>query len=317
MAKRKRKTKKSKQKPFKDIFVSLKRMLIMACILLVCIFASLYIYEYTHPQSRENVAGSKEDVSPERKEETTKRANEKKQKISSAYIPPKAEIPVVHSGEKEQIVEHEGYTLSFNPVYKVANWVAYELTAKEVQTKNSNRFDKFLLDPALKGRTALNEDYTRTGYDRGHLAPAGDMKWSVKAMRESFYLSNIVPQKPKLNRGIWKDLEEQVRDWAVKDGRLLIATGPVIRKNLKRLGKSRVAIPDSLYKVIVSPGGKNPKGIAFLFANKDYGKTKLEMLAVPIDSVEKITGIDFFPTLPDELEERIESKVELQKWNFN
>lgn len=301
MAKRKRKTKKSKRKPIKDVFVSLKRMFIMACMLLVCIFASLYIYEYTHPQSKENVTGSKDVVS----------------QVSSAYIPPKAEIPVVHSGEKEQIVEHEGYTLSFNPVYKVPNWVAYELTAKEVRTKKSNRFDKFLLDPALKGRTALNEDYTRTGYDRGHLAPAADMKWSAKAMRESFYLSNIVPQKPKLNRGIWKDLEEQVRDWAVKDGRLLIATGPVIRKNLKRLGKSRVAIPDSLYKVIVSPDGKNPKGIAFLFANKDYGKTKLKTLAIPIDSVEKITGIDFFSALPDGLEERIESSVELQKWNFN
>lgn len=316
MAKRKRKTKKTKQKPVKEMFASLKRMFIMACILLVCIFALLYVYEYTDPQSTEKAGGRKEITTPDRKENKKELIGHKTHN-SSAYIPPKAEIPVMYSGEKEQIVEHEGYTLSFNPVYKVANWVAYELTAQEVQTKKSNRFDKFLLDPAIKGGTALNEDYTRTGYDRGHLAPAGDMKWSAKAMRESFYLSNIIPQKPKLNRGIWKDLEEQVRDWAVKDGRLLIATGPVIRNNLKRLGKNRVAIPDSMYKVIVSPYGKEPKGIAFLFANKGYGNTRLETLAIPIDSVEKITGIDFFPALPDDLEERVESSATLKKWNFN
>lgn len=316
MAKKKRKTGKSKRKPRSDVFASLKRLLVIACALLVCLFILLYIYDYNRRPGK---------TKEEPKQETVRSGNRKNEEKGLRFpgskplaaIPAGAEIPVLHSGEKEQIVKHEGYTLSFNPVYKVANWAAYELTANEVLTRKSDRFDKFLLDSALPGGTALNEDYTRSGYDRGHLVPAGDMKWSAKAMRESFYLSNIVPQAPKLNRGIWKELEEQIRDWVVADSALLIATGPVIRPHLKRLGKSRVAIPDSLYKVIVSPYGKEPKGIAFLFANKGYGSTPLRQLAVPIDRVEKITGIDFFPALPDELEKQVESKADIAKWNFN
>ncbi len=288
-------------------------MVILACILLVCIFTLLYIYEYTSSQTKGRKLQQKESVISDNPDNVKQPINEK----SSAYIPPKAEIPVLQSKEKEQIIEHEGYTLSFNPTYKIANWVAYELTDQEVKTKKSNRFDKFLLDPAVKGGTAMNEDYTHTGYDRGHLVPAGDMKWSAKAMRESFYLSNIIPQKPQLNRGIWKELEEQVREWAITDKRLLIAAGPVIRSNLKRLGKNRVAIPDTMYKVIVSPNGKNPQGIAFLFANKGYGNISLKTLAIPIDSVEKITGIDFFPALPDEIENKVESVVNIKEWQFN
>mgnify|MGYP002228685760 FL=1 len=111
--------------------------------------------------------------------------------------------------------------------------------------------------------SATNEDYTRSGYDRGHMAPAGDMKWSAKAMRESFYLSNICPQKPGLNRGIWKDLEEQARLWAKENGSLLIVTGPVITDDLKRLGKNRVGIPKTFYKVICTITNGKPEGVVF------------------------------------------------------
>lgn len=115
----------------------------------------------------------------------------------------------------------------------------------------------------VKGASATNEDYTRSGYDRGHMAPAGDMKWSAKAMRESFYLSNICPQKPGLNRGIWKDLEEQARLWAKENGSLLIVTGPVITDDLKRLGKNRVGIPKTFYKVICTITNGKPEGGRF------------------------------------------------------
>ena len=314
MAKRKRKTRKSKQKPAEGVFVSLKRMLIIACILLICLFALLYIHEYTSRPAKKNPVRKEQPSTPRKRQPARKEAPAAG---SSRFIPPHAEIPVLHSGEKEEIVRHEGYTVSFNPDYKIANWVAYELTGREVKSRKSERSDKFMPDPALKGKTALNDDYTRSGYDRGHLAPAGDMKWSARAMQESFYLSNIVPQHPKLNRGIWKDLEERIRDWAVADSALLIATGPIIRKHLKRIGKSGVAVPDSMYKVIISPYGKEPEGIAFLFANKDYGRVPLSSLAVPVDSVEKITGIDFFPTLPDGVERKTESTVNLKKWNLN
>ena len=162
----------------------------------------------------------------------------------------------------------------------------------------------------------MNEDYTRSGYDRGHLAPAGDMKWSAKAMRESFYLSNICPQKPKLNRGIWKDLEEQCRLWALDNGSLLIVTGPVITGDMKRLGKNRVAIPKAFYKVLCYHTVKGYKGIGFLFENRDYKDNSLKSMAIPIDSVEKVTGIDFFPSIPDDQENEMEAAVDWSRWSF-
>ena len=155
---------------------------------------------------------------------------------------------------------------------------------------------KFVPDPQVKGSTAMNEDYTRSGYDRGHLAPAGDMKWSAKAMRESFYLSNICPQKPKLNRGIWKDLEEQCRLWALDNG--------------------SVAIHKAFYKVLCYHTEKGYKGIGFLFENRDYKDNSLKSMAIPIDSVEKATGIDFFPSIPDDQENEMEAAVDWSRWSF-
>ena len=194
--------------------------------------------------------------------------------------------------------------------------MAYELTATEAKSRKTERSNKFVPDPLVKGATATNEDYSRTGYDRGHLAPAGDMKWSEKAMRESFYLSNICPQKPKLNRGIWKDLEEQCRLWAMDNGSLLIVTGPVMTDDMKRLGKNRVAIPKSFYKVLCYHTGSGYKGIAFLFENRDYKKNSLKSMAIPIDSVERVTGIDFFPSIPDGEEKEIERTVDWDSWSF-
>ena len=180
----------------------------------------------------------------------------------------------------------------------------------------TERSNKFVPDPMVKGATATNEDYTRTGYDRGHMAPAGDMKWSAKAMRESFYFSNICPQKPALNRGIWKELEEQSRLWAKDYGSLLIATGPVITDNMKRMGKNRVGVPGAFYKVICYVSGSEYKAIAFILENKDYKKTSLKSMVIPVDSVEKVTGIDFFPAVPDEQERVMEAKIDWDSWSF-
>lgn len=310
MVKRKKKVTSKKKKKSPELLSSLRKIVLWSIVLLATVFAVLYLYDLQH--SEKSVALNKNKRS-ERQELSEKTLLPE----TVTIIPSGAEIPELQSDQKEQIVVHEGYTVSFNPDYKIANWVAYELTAKEANSTKAERDNKFLIDPDIKGGTAENGDYTRTGYDRGHLAPAGDMKWSVKAMRESFYLSNICPQKPLLNRGIWKELEEQVRRWAITDSALLIVTGPVIDSSLKRLGKNRVAIPDTFYKVIVSPYGKKPKGIAFLFANKGYKDTLLESQAVSIDQVEKLTGIDFFSTLPDALQQEIEKNVNKGDWKFN
>ena len=142
------------------------------------------------------------------------------------------------------------------------------------------------------------------------------MKWSLQAMQESFYLSNITPQKPKLNRGIWKDLEEQCRMWAVDNGALLIATGPVIKTGLKRMGKNRVAIPEQFYKVICTIKDNQYEAVGFLLDNRDYGSKQLKDLMIPVDSVEAVTGIDFFPALPDKIEKKVEAKVNKNAWSF-
>ncbi len=147
-----------------------------------------------------------------------------------------------------------------------------------------------------------------SGYDRGHMAPAADMKWSKQAMAESFYMSNICPQNPNLNRGDWNDLEEKSRQWAKKYGAVYIACGPVYDHGKpKRIGNNKVAVPDAFYKVILINDSKTPQAIGFLFPNK-AGHKPLKKYIVTVDSVEKRTGIDFFPALPDEVENRIEAE---------
>ncbi|MDR1500693.1 MAG: DNA/RNA non-specific endonuclease [Tannerellaceae bacterium] len=225
----------------------------------------------------------------------------------------KPEIPQLQNGMKEQIIFHEGYTVSYNPDYKIANWVAYELTADET-TGKAKRSDNFVPDPMIaEEETATKDDYSKSGYDRGHLAPAGDMKWSDKAMQESFYLSNICPQDKGLNTGIWNSLEIQCRKWAAIHGSLLIVTGPVMKDSLRRIGAHRVAIPDSFYKVICIPSAGKPRGIGFLFENRSYVKTSISSTAVSIDSVEKVTGIDFFSSFPLEVQEEMESSAQ---WEY-
>ena len=304
-------------------------MFIGAFIVVACFIGFLFIYDFFAPMAghepvalekkgQETVSSKKAVTAPKQKVQDKISANKAPAKpfTKTFKIPANTEIPRLKEKRQEQVIKHEGYTVSYNSEYRIANWVAYELTATEAKSKKTERSNKFVSDPQVKGATAMNEDYTRSGYDRGHLAPAGDMKWSAKAMRESFYLSNICPQKPKLNRGIWKDLEEQCRLWALDNGSLLIVTGPVITGDMKRLGKNKVAIPKSFYKVLCYDTEKGYKGIGFLFENRDYKDNSLKSMVIPIDSVEKVTGIDFFPSIPDDQEKEMEATVDWSSWSF-
>lgn len=304
-------------------------MFIGAFIVVACFIGFLFIYDFFAPMAghepvalekkgQETVSSKKAVTAPKQKVQDKISANKAPAKPSTKTfkIPANTEIPRLKEKRQEQVIKHEGYTVSYNSEYRIANWVAYELTATEAKSKKTERSNKFVSDPQVKGATAMNEDYTRSGYDRGHLAPAGDMKWSAKAMRESFYLSNICPQKPKLNRGIWKDLEEQCRLWALDNGSLLIVTGPVITGDMKRLGKNKVAVPKSFYKVLCYYTEKGYKGIGFLFENRDYKDNSLKSMVIPIDSVEKVTGIDFFPSIPDDQEKEMEATVDWSSWSF-
>lgn len=232
--------------------------------------------------------------------------------IAQAAVIPHLEIPKTTANDK--IITHKGYSLLYNEAHEQASWVAYELT-KEETNKRFNRSDKFIVDPLVTTGSANNADYSANGYDRGHLAPAADMGWSSATMKESFYYSNMSPQDPAFNRGIWKSLEELVRSWAIENEAVYIVTGPVLTNGLPTIGSDKVSVPRYYYKVILDYTEPGIKGIGFILPNEG-SKEPLQSFAVSIDSVETVTGIDFFPLLPDEQERFIEKKLTVSSWTW-
>jgi endonuclease G len=222
--------------------------------------------------------------------------------------------PLLNAGEK--ITKHSAYSVSYNHKHMQANWVAYELRLSNT-IGAAERESRFIVDPIILPRTARTEDYTKSGFDRGHLAPAADMKYSGQAMAESFYTSNISPQRPGLNRGIWKQLEEKIRDWAPANRPLFIVTGPVLTDTLSQfIGRyNRISVPKRFYKVVLDTA-QPARAIGFVFSNMGSA-LPLSSFALSIDAVEKITGRDFFPNLLDTRENTLEKSLQIQRWNFN
>lgn len=217
------------------------------------------------------------------------------------------EIPVYTPSRGGQIIRHTGYTLSYDADYKTPQWVGWYLTKARV-LGSVERKDNFRPDPDIRGAKAYTADYKNSGYDKGHMAPCADMKWSKTAMDESFYLSNICPQNRNLNRGDWQDLEEQTRKWAVRYGTVSITAGPLYTSRTpRRIGAHKVAVPDGFFKVVLVNYPKSPKAYAFVFENKS-GSHPLSYYQRTVDEVEQITGMDFFADLPDKVEKRIEAE---------
>jgi endonuclease G len=230
---------------------------------------------------------------------------------------------------EREIVEHEYYTLSYREYYEQSEWVCYVLSADEL-IKAAKRQNNFRSDPSISTHSATPEDYVKSGYDRGHLAPAADFAFSSQAMSESFYMSNMSPQAPALNRKMWKDLEETVRIWAKNFGKVYVATGPVLEKtDYPTIGKNKVSVPEYYYKVLLSPIDKtqsatsqaNPSDtcyimIAFILPNKDC-EGEIWDYVVTADEVEKRTGIDFFYLLSDDIEEELEANINIENWRAN
>ena len=220
-----------------------------------------------------------------------------------------------------QIVQHTHFTLSYSEADEQAEWVAYRLTRDELRNV-AEREDNFREDPKVLSGSASPDDYRRSGYDRGHLAPAGDMGFSEEAMSESFYMSNISPQDRAFNRGIWRTLEGQTRDWAAENGSLYVVTGGVLAEKIEVIGrKNKVTVPKYFYKILLDLGepgldGSDIKAMAFLLPNEG-SDASLSEFVISIDSLESRTGIDFFPALPDDLEAKLESSVSLNGWRFN
>ena len=202
----------------------------------------------------------------------------------------KYELPkMTNANASEKVIEHVGYTVSFNTKHNIPNWVAYDLTSEEVAgvTPRAKHFEP---DPQIIG-CPTTDDYKNSGYDRGHMAPAGDMKWSEQAMNESFYLSNICPQNHNLNGGDWKALEEHLRTY------------------------HQITVPDAFFKVVLRKKGDSWSAIGFMMPNQ-AGHKSLNKYAMSVDDIEIITDMDFFYNLPDEIEEIVESSYQLSDWSL-
>ncbi len=221
-----------------------------------------------------------------------------------------AELPAIRPSD--MIIRHFAYTLCYSEEHEQPLWVAYELTPEEL-IKKARRTNDFRSDPAVPTGSATPEDYRGSGYDRGHLAPAADMAFSQQAMSESFLMCNMSPQDQAFNRGIWNELENQVRDWVRQFGPLQIVTAGVLEPDLPKIGANGVSVPRQFYKVLLDPN--QPKAIAFLIPNKGTN-APLANFATTIDEVERITGIDFFPALEDNIENQLEAELNSKAWGL-
>jgi len=226
------------------------------------------------------------------------------------------ELPAALTDRPEQILKRRAYTTSYNNKSKTPNWVAWHLTKAHTYGDHQRKNEVFFEDEAIEsGLRATDNDFYNSRYDRGHMCPAGDNKWDAQAMRESFLFTNICPQNHGLNKYEWNDLEIQCRDWAREYGAIDIVCGPIFSAtgDQKTIGRNKVWVPDAFFKVILCRQG-SPKAIGFIYRNEGKKQTKEEALR-SVDEIETLTGIDFFPSLDDATEDRIEAEADLADWN--
>lgn len=225
------------------------------------------------------------------------------------------EIPAKLKDRSEKILKRSNYTISYNRNWNQPNWVAWELNKNETRGRN-NRNEEFTADPDLAEAYQVESyDYSGSGYDRGHMCPAGDNHFDAKAMNESFYMSNICPQNHELNAGKWNDLEIACRKWANRYQQLFIVCGPIIdKRNGKRIGKEHeIIVPEKFFKVILITSTKPARAIGYIFENNGSDRP---YKVHSVDEVEEITGMDFFPNLPDKIEDLVESRYEASDWRW-
>ncbi|MGJ8592524.1 MAG: DNA/RNA non-specific endonuclease [Aquaticitalea sp.] len=214
-----------------------------------------------------------------------------------------------------QIIHHESYSLSYSEPHEQAEWVAYELKKSHLSRSKFKR-PYFEIDQAVETGAASWRNYKNSGYDRGHLCPAADRNYSQEAHDETFLTSNISPQNHDFNSGIWNSLEQKTRYWASKYDGLFVVTGGVLKGDLKTIGNERVAVPEQFYKIVMDANNGKVKMLGFLMPHNKSSEPLYDFV-VPVDSIESLTGIDFFPELEDALEKELEAKSDYKDWSFN
>lgn len=289
------------------------KIIILLSVLLVLILLILgSIYFFNQPS---NESKQLEYLSNEDKKDTAIVTPVKHDNLPQKppFLKPNSlEIPLLP--EKTAITSHTGFSLCYSEEHEQAFWVAYEFTKAETN-KKVDRTDNFKPDPNISTKSANDQDYKKSGYDRGHLAPAADMAWSLEAMNASFYYSNMSPQTPSFNRGIWKKLEVQIRNWVTLYDTLYIITGPVLKDGLPTIGSNNVSVPNYYYKVILDYKKSRQQAIGFLFPNQK-SSLPLPQFVVSVDSIEKLTSIDFFHRLEDNQEQFLEKNPCVNCWEW-
>lgn len=217
------------------------------------------------------------------------------------------ELPAIE--ETDVILTYYGFVVNYNTEYLIPNWVAYELTSDEVDG-DVPRATGFSMDPSYIDRQAMREDYSNTGWDKGHMAPSADMKWSKAAMTESFYLTNICPQNHELNGRDWHVLENRVRGWARQHGLVWVVCGPIVKEQrYGTIGEQGVVVPDKFFKAILRQDEDGTyQTIAFVFDN-DSTRQPINDVMITVDSLEALTGYDLFANLDDDVEVVVESQA--------
>lgn len=245
---------------------------------------------------------------PEKKPPTNNKShsNNDLKKITNAFYLP--------SSTTNEVIHHNYYSFSYNERYEQAEWVAYEL--KSIHLSDSSRKRPYFeQDPYVRTASADWRNYKNSGYDRGHFCPAGDRRFSKEAYDETFYTSNVAPQKHSFNSGVWNRLEQKVRYWAKKYDGVFVVTGGVLESNLETIGSEGVAVPKYFYKVLLDNRKGDYKLLAFLIPHKQTDKD-LRSFVVPVDTIEQLTKIDFFPKLPDAIERKKEAIKGIEHWKF-
>ncbi|MCB0457259.1 MAG: DNA/RNA non-specific endonuclease [Flavobacteriaceae bacterium] len=240
--------------------------------------------------------------------------NETSPETSSVIVTPSEEFSedLLPTSTTGVIIHHTFFALSYAEKHEQAEWVAYELKKEQL---SNNEFERpyFVEDKKIKTHSADWRNYKNSGYDRGHLCPAGDRRFSYDAYNETFLTSNISPQNRDFNAGVWNYLEQKVRFWAEKYDGLYVVTGGVLKEGLSTMGEEEVSVPEEFFKIVLDASGENYKVLAFLIPNEKTTKSFYDFV-VSVDEIEEKTGIDFFSALPDAIEDSLESQIDLKSW---
>ncbi len=298
--------------------ISLKERLVGSAFVLI-VACGWFAFRYSLDSVGETTKTGSEALPTEKSEP---KASGGAEENGSAWYSAEDEAYMVPLDEGKKVpgqrLDRYAYVASYNAKTRNPNWVAWTLTADHVDGEYSRGGHKFMEDMDVPAPRAAYSDIREgeCGYQRGHMCPAGDNKWSYKAQKEAFLMTNICPQNGDLNQRDWKYLEEACRKWAVKYGKVYIVSGPIFRsKKPRTVGEHEVSVPDAFFKVVLTLGKKQdePKAIGFIYSNT-AGHHDMEHYARSVDEVEKLTALNFFSHLDDKVENRIEAVCDLGSW---